>query len=338
VSDSGAAGTVLVTGASGFIGGRLAARLSRDGQSVRCLVRTHSDTSLLDSLEVELVRGELTQPASLQAAAEGCTAVVHCAAIVSDWATVAEIRAANVTGTRNLLEAAWRCGAARFVQISSTDVYGHPGTHLATEEQHPGAFSNWYSQSKLEAERELQRGVDGSGPAIVILRPATVYGPGSVDVIGEIARAIRSRSMILIDRGRADAGLCHVENLLDAIELALTHEAAPGSTFNVSDELGVTWREFTDDLAAGLGCPPVRFSLPYPLAAALGRGMEEGYRLIRRATGLKTPALLSRQAVQVLGVSQSFSAGKLSETLGWTPRVGYGQGLLETLAWLKEAL
>ena len=96
----------------------------------------------------------------------------------------------------------------------------------------------------------------------------------------------------------------------------------------------MTWAQFTREIAAGLGAPPVRLSLPYPLAAAIGTGLEHGYRLARRATGVELQPLLSRQAVQVLGRDQSFSAARARELLGWKPRVGYGEGLEATLAWL----
>jgi nucleoside-diphosphate-sugar epimerase len=142
--------------------------------------------------------------------------------------------------------------------------------------------------------------------------------------------------MLLIDRGRANAGLCYVENLIDAAILAFSHEAAPGSAFNVSDGLDVTWRELTDGLAEGLGCAKVRWSMPYRLALCLGFSLEHGYRLARRTTGLSAPALLSRQAVQVLGRSQEFSNRKLRETLGWEPRIDYRDGLQATLAWLES--
>jgi nucleoside-diphosphate-sugar epimerase len=171
----------------------------------------------------------------------------------------------------------------------------------------------------------------------VILRPATVYGPGSKDVIGEIARAIEGRHMLLIGGGRALAGLCYVENLIDAAIIALDHQAAPGNAFNVSDGLGIAWRQFTDDLADGLGCPPVRWSLPYPLANGIGFALEHGYRLLRRTTGLSAPPLLSRQAVQVLGLNQEFSNRKLREQLGWEPRVDYATGLQATLTWLVRS-
>ena len=130
------------------------------------------------------------------------------------------------------------------------------------------------------------------------------------------------------------AGLCYVENLIDAAVLALSDAAAPGQAFNVSDGLQVTWREFADDLAAALGAPRVRWSLPYGPASAVAVCLEQGYRLLRRSTGLSTPPLLSRQAVQVLGSSQDFSSAKLRAVLGWEPLVDYPSGLEATVEWL----
>ncbi len=328
-------GRCLITGASGFIGGRLAARMAREQREVRCLARASSDTAQLERLGLEVVRGELSDPRSLARAAAGCATIVHCAALVSDWATVREIRAANVAGTRNLLDAATAAGVERFVHLSSTDVYGHPGGRAISEDEPSHGFANWYAQSKREAERELAA-AGGAAPEIVVLRAATVYGPGSTEVIGEIADAIQGGHMLLIGGGRAIAGVLFVENLLDAVLLALEHPAAPGATFNVTDGLDVTWRTLTGDLAAGLGCAPPRLSLPYAPAAAIAAGLEHGYRLLRRATGLRTRPLLSRQAVQVLGRDQDFSNRALTETLGWAPAVGYREGLAATIAWLRE--
>jgi nucleoside-diphosphate-sugar epimerase len=338
VSEAGAEAErrpVLLTGATGFIGGRLAARLTVDGRTVRCLVRPGADTSQLVSLGMELIVGDVTRPDTLGRALAGVSHVVHCAAMVSDWATVAEIEAVNVGGTRNLLAAGAAAGVKRFVHLSTTDVYGHPGGGgAAIDESYRGkGFSNWYADTKLRAEAEVRR---SRAFETVLLRPATVYGPGSKEVVGEIARAIKRRQMLLIDRGRPIAGLCFVENLIDAVVLALDHEAAPGETFNVSDGLPVTWRRFTDDLAAGLGCPGPRFSLPYRPALMLGTALEGAYRLARRGTGLALPALLSRQAVQVLGRDQHFSNDRARTALGWAPRVDYSDGMERTLRWLHE--
>jgi nucleoside-diphosphate-sugar epimerase len=327
--------TCLITGASGFIGGRLAARLAQEGCAVRCLVRASSDTSRLHELGVEIKVGDLTDTASLARAVAGCRYVFHCGALVSDWATTEEIIRTNVEGTRNLLEASVGASVRRLIHFSTTDVYSHPDGAAIDESYVASRFGNWYAQTKRDAEAEVRR-VATAGPLdAVILRPATVYGPGSTDVIGEIARAIEGRHMLLIDRGRPLAGLCYVQNLIDAAVLALRHEAASGHAFNVSDGLAVTWKQFTDDLAAGLGCPQVRWSLPFRLANGIGFALEHGYRLLRRSTGLSAPPLLSRQAVQVLGRSQDFSNLKLRRVLGWEPHVDYTTGLRETVAWLK---
>lgn len=334
-SADGAGGDLcVVTGASGFIGGRVAARLAGEGRPLRCLVRAGSDTSRLRPLQVELVVGDLADPRSLARAVEGARYVVHCAALVSDWATRGEMVGANVTGTGNLLEAAAGASVERFVHLSTTDVYGHPGVAGVEERFTPGRFANWYAHTKLEAEGEVRRRQAEGVLETVVLRPATVYGPGSREVVGEIARAIRAGTMLLIDGGRALAGLCYVENVVDAAVLALGSPAACGEAFNLSDGLAVTWRRFTDDLAAGLGCPGVRWSLPYWLASAIGVSLEAGYRAVRAVTGLTLPPLLSRQAVQVLGIDQDFSNGKAREVLGWEPRVGYAAGLEATLGWL----
>lgn len=326
----------LITGASGFIGVRLAERMSRDGYAVRCLTRASSDTTALERLDVEIAVGDLTDASSLARAVDGCSHVIHCGALVSDWATKNEIKKINVDGSRLLLEAAADTSVRRFVHLSTTDVYGYPGGRVIDESYRATRFRNWYAQTKLEAEAEVRRAEHERALEAIILRPATVYGPGSTEVVGEIACAIRSRNMLLIDRGRAVAGLCYVNNLIDALLLALSSDAAPGQAFNISDGLDVSWRQFTDDLAAGLESPPVRWSMPYPLALAIGFSLEHGYRLARRLTGLTVPALLSRQAVHVLGHDQDFSNRKAREALHWEPRVGYRDGLDATLAWLKS--
>ncbi|HXW59609.1 MAG TPA: NAD-dependent epimerase/dehydratase family protein, partial [Solirubrobacteraceae bacterium] len=187
----------LVTGATGFIGAHLAARLVHEGYPVRCLARARSGTASLAKLDVQIVRGDLTDAPSLARAAAGCRHVLHCAALVSDWATRKEVTAANVAGTRSLLDACADTSVARFVHFSTTDVYGHPGGANVDETHARTRFANWYAQTKLDAEAEVHQVRLAGGLDAVILRPATVYGPGSKDVIGEIARAILGGRMVL---------------------------------------------------------------------------------------------------------------------------------------------
>jgi nucleoside-diphosphate-sugar epimerase len=272
---------------------------------------------------------------TVQRAAEGCDYVVHCGAMVSDWGTVEEIQRVNVAGTRHLLAAAGAASVTRFVHVSSTDIYGYPGRAAIAESEPPGGFRNWYAQTKLSAESEVRRAA-GAGLDTVVLRPATVWGPGSRGTVGEIGGAIKGGYMLLVDGGRRIAGLVYIDNLVDAMVLALGHRQARGEAFNVTDGLPVTWRQFTDGLADGIGVPGARLSMPYGLASGVGVCLEEGYRLLRRTTRLSAPALLSRQAVHIMGTDQDFSNRKAREVLGWEPRVSYAQAMEATVAWLRD--
>jgi len=335
--DPDGADICLVTGATGFVGAHVVTRLLKEGYQVRALARATSDTSHLEALPVEIVTADLTDPVSLKRAVTGCRYVVHSAALVSDWASVNEIKQANVTGTSDLLAASIAAGVERFIQISSTDVYGYPGGAGVDEHHAANGFRNWYAETKQEAEGAVQAANRLDGLETVILRPATIYGPGSKETVGEIAKALKAGGMmLLVGGGKADAGLCYVENLVDAIVLTLRAENIAGEAYNVCDGVDITWRQFTSDLADRLGFAHARISMPYPVAYAIGAALEHGYRAVHSQTGLTTRPLLSRQAVQLLGLPQSFSNQRLREQLGWAPRVEYDDAMDLTAAWVRD--
>ncbi len=328
----------FVTGATGFIASHLVERLLQEGFLVRCLVRKSSNTDYLDQLNVNLVYGELTDLESLRKGVQGCDYIFHCAAFVSDWGTIDEIRQINVTGTRNLLEVALEHSSCRFIYVSTTDVYGHPKKKNISEEQpYPTNFCNWYTQTKMEAELEVLHFHTHHQLPVTILRPATVYGPRSVNVIGEISDAIRSGQMLLINNGKANAGLCYITNLIHAIILVAESELAIGKCFNVADNSQVSWKQFIDDLADRLGQQKKYYHMPYGVAYALGWLLENGYRALRMATGLKFSALLSRQAVQVMGREQDFNTDKIQSLLDYQAIVDYKTSLQETVKWIKKS-
>jgi oxidoreductase len=329
----------LVTGASGFLGSHLVDRLLREGASVRCLVRSTSKLDVLSSMNVELLQGDLTDEISLRAAVDGCDTVFHCGAMVSDWGTGAEIWKTNVIGTSYLLKASSRSKVKRFVHVSTTDVYGYPDA-LAVDESAPYAkrFCNWYSHSKAAADRLVMQTHERGHLETTVLRPATIYGPRSWGMVAEIGRALKARQMLMVREGNADAGLCYVENLVDAIMLAAQKDEAQGQAFNVTDGLFITWRQFLEDLAAGIGAPKPQLSLPYPIAFFVGTTLELVYRGLRKLTGLQTRPLLSRQAVHVMGTSQAFSAKKIQQQLNHQTTLDYASGLQHTVAWLLQTL
>ena len=321
---------VLVTGASGFLGGRLAQVLVARGETVRILARPTSDLRHLAGLPIEIVRGDLAAAASLAAAVKGVTHIYHCAACSADWAPGAVFYAANVAGVQNLLDAARQASALqRFLHVSTTDVYGYPV--IPCDESHPLTDVGLpYNRTKCQGEECVWQASRGELP-VTVVRPATIYGPRSKDFGAEIAKLIRQGTMLLIDGGRSPGGFCYVDNAVDAIIHAATVPATLGRAYNLSDGTGVTWRRYIDALADGLGEPRPRISLPETLALTLARGFESTHRLLR----LPGRPLLTRHAVYLLSRNQEYPAEAARRDFAFSPAIKFEEGVGRTVNWLK---
>jgi len=320
----------LVTGATGFIGSHLAETLISAGDQVRALVRATSDTGHLEQLGVERCTGDLTDPSGLERALEGVGRVFHCAAIVTDWDPQDLSSAINIEGTAALADAALRAGVQKFVYVSTTEVYGHPDAPVS--EDAPYRYRGWpYCDTKIEAEKRVWE-YHRRGLPVTVLRPATVYGPRSKSVVVEFVELLRSGQMMLIDGGRKTAGLCYVTDLVDLMLQVGQAEVGLGRAYNVADGTAITWAEFTNGLAALLGLPPVRTSVPRRLAYPVGWLME-------KLTGLRRGdhrPLLTRMAVEFVGTHQGFSIDRAWRELGFEPEVFLEEGLRLTGEWLRE--
>ena len=176
---------VLVTGATGFMGRHLVARLLEDGRAVRVLERRPSDA--FDGLAVERVTGDVTQPETLAAACAGAESVFNLAGVLSyDAKDEARLQAVNVDGLQNLLAAARQAGSGRVVQVSSTAAVGYtddPARPQNEDSAFPeGAWRNRYARSKRLGEELVERAV-AEGQDIVVACPGFLLGPGDVNRI-----------------------------------------------------------------------------------------------------------------------------------------------------------
>ena len=319
--------TVAVTGASGVVGFALVRRLLEDGHVVHALVRPTSARRqrlyALGDPRLRLFEGDIENPASLTAVFGGATVVIHAAARTLFFGTRAEFMRTNAEGTENVLSAAADSGVKRFVFISSTDVYGYVRKPRIDESvpTRPGAVA--YADSKIAAEHIVRR-FASRGVECTTVRPATVVGPGSA-VVDETIRFVKG-GVICIDHGRANAGLCAVENLVDAIVLLSRHPDAAGNTYNVTDNLPVTFKTWAEDVAQMLGVSPVTRSIPYAIAVPAAY-ISELWTSARHGSQQR-PALPLRD-VRLLGQPQDFSTDRLRR-LGWTPRVSYKE-ILESI-------
>ena len=359
---------VLVTGATGLIGGRLCEVMALTGAFVpRPFVHTTGSAWRIARFPLEFASGDLCDRAAVDRAMDGCDAVVHLAR--GDDAVMRR-------GLENVLRAAATHRVSRFVHISSVAVYGSEpradsvGEAAATRPDLP------YGHAKLEQERRVLRYRKRHGLDIVILRPPNVYGPFASFTVGMVD-TIRSHGVAIVDGGRNPCNLVYVDNLVEAILLTLWKPEASGQVFHVTDPEPVSWERCITDHAALVGVgvprvaaaelvPPGRERLWRDSLRALADGEVQRslarIPLVRRwFQWLPQPA---KQAVRarlrrvepvrrngsperrfrtdhpfIAGQKRTVahSSGKASRLLGYTAPVGYDEGMRLTEAWLREA-
>ncbi|WP_159399661.1 type I polyketide synthase [Streptomyces alboflavus] len=323
---------VLVAGAGGFIGGHLTRRLAERGHRVRVLVREGSDRSALAGLDVDVAVGDLGDPDSLRRAAAGVRHVYNCTGLSADWGPWADFQRVNVDGSRNLVEAAGHAGTvARFLHVSTTDVYGYPVRPCA-EDTPPRDIGLPYNRSKLLGEQAVRESAARAGLPLTVVRPVSVYGPRSKDFVIEIATLLLSRQMVYIRGGDVPAGLLYVTNAADAMIAACASEAAAGRTYNLRDPDRTTWRTYVEALARGLGVKPPSLSLPAPLARGVATVSEGLYGALR----IRSRPVLTRHAVHLFDRDQSYAVDRARDELGFKGDVDFEEGVRLTLAWLDS--
>ncbi|GAB2632130.1 NAD-dependent epimerase/dehydratase family protein [Nocardia goodfellowii] len=332
---------VLVTGASGFLGGALVRRLVADGEhEVSILVRPTSDLADLGAAreQVRLVYGDLADPDSLAAATSGIDVVFHSAARVDERGTRAQFWAENVTATEHLLDSARRNGATRFVFISSPsammDYAG--GDQLDVDESvpYPRRYLNLYSETKAAAERSV---LAAHTPefSTCALRPRAIWGAG--DRSGPIVRLLgRTAAGTLPDLSYGRdiyASLCHVDNIVEACVRAAGSDAVGGKAYFVADaERTDVWR-FLGQVAGRLGYdPPTRRPNPRVLNALVAT-IETLWRIPFIATRWSPP--LSRYAVALMTRSATYDTRAATRDFGYRPIMDRETGLAGFLAWLE---
>jgi nucleoside-diphosphate-sugar epimerase len=323
----------LITGATGFVGGHLTEACIRRGFTVTAIVRSQSDTSLLDRLSVKVIPGDLADRNVLQGALEGVEVVVHCAAKVGDWGPVEDYRAVNVDALRSLLEACKDRTLKRFVHLSSLGVYA-ARHHYGTDETEPlpDQHMDGYTQTKVESEKLALDYHRQHGLPIVVLRPGFVYGPRDRTVLPKLLNALRRGEIRYLAGGRYKLNNTFVGNLVDAIFLAVEKPQAVGQVYNLTDGELVTKRRFIESIADAAGLPRPTRSVPLWLARIVAAVME---RQARRR-GSTEPPRLTQARLKFLGLNLDYSIAKAKRDLGYNPQVNFDQAMQQTMASYNE--
>jgi nucleoside-diphosphate-sugar epimerase len=320
---------VLVTGATGFTGGRLVSHLVRAGDTVRALVRAPDRARAVTESGAELVTGDLTDAASLRRAVEGVEIVYNIAALYREAGLSAgAYRAVNADAVGTIVEAVREAGVRRVVHCSTVGVHGDI-EHPPADEDAPLRPGDVYQETKVLGEQIGREAAARTGVDLVIARPTGIYGPGDRRLFKMFGAIARGR-FIMLGPGRNFYHLTFIEDLCRGFHLCGTVPAAAGRTYILGGGEVTTLADLVTLTAdvAGRGGPRLRLPVwPVWLAGA-------ACEAVCRPVGISPP--LYRRRVDFFRKSRAFDISRARRELGYAPATGLREGIGRTLEWYRE--
>lgn len=312
---------VFVTGATGFLGSALVNRLVAEGHSVTVLLRSDTARSEQEKKGVRVVLGSLITTAGWEESLRGIDAVVHCAAPVEFWGKWENFERDIVTASVNLLAAANRTGVKRFIYISSESVLQDvkPLLDIDESEPYPAVPNSFYGRAKKEAEIALMSGQ--SQAARIVLRPTFIWGPG-VKALDTMAAKVKKNDFMWIDQGASVMEMVHVDNVVEAIVLALT-KGADKSVYYVTDDRPMPVRDFLGKLLGAAGVTPPVKNINGKLAGFAARVIEGLWKLL----AIQSAPPLSRFELAFVSQPRRYKIDRIKRDLGYAPICSLEDGL-----------
>ena len=319
---------ILITGGTGFLGQHLARALLERGHQVRLLGRDMAPAGALIAAGARPVVADLRDQPAVVAACAGVDAVYHVGALSAPWGRRADFFAINVDGTAAVLAGCRRHAVRRLIYVSSPSVVfdGRDHRDLTEDAPYPRRFASVYSLTKKLGE-DL---VNAAGWCErVIVRPKAIFGPGDRALLPRMIAAARQGRLPQIGDGRNLVDLTYVENVADALVLALDAKAARGKTYMITNGEHIQLWDVIRSVLRRLGIPAdLRRA---PLAAAL---VAAGLMECRAALTGREP-LLTRYSAAILGRTQTYDISAARRDLGYAPRVSVAAGIERTLGALR---
>jgi nucleoside-diphosphate-sugar epimerase len=355
---------VAVTGATGFIGGRLVERLIEQGAVVTCLVRNPAASARLHEMGAQTHLLNIAEPEPLHLALAGIDLVFHCA---YDW----ENTNWNLSALRALIEACRANSRHHLVHVSSVVVYQKPAEGELTEKCAEDTSTAGYAHTKRELEHELFMAARDDGLSMTIIQPTIVYGPFCRSWTIRPAEMLRYGTVILPDHGEGICNAVYVDDVVSALIIAARHPRAIGQRFLISGP-PITWRQFYEEIARAVGAKGPQYrpakvialrnhgkvgkllclvadpGWVIPLAAQklvrVGLGvLPEGIRrraenrllgpITRRLGHVYLPSLRELTSLQSRA---TVGSAKARRELGYAPQFDFGKGMIPTARFLRE--
>lgn len=328
---------IVVTGATGFVGGALVHRLhaTRPQARVLALGRDPTRGAALQQAGISFTALDLTDAAGVARACKDADVVVHAAALSSPWGAPDAFHAANVVASQNVANACVRADVQRLVHISTPGIYhdGKPHRGIREDDPLPARAANHYAASKRAAEQRVLAACTQGNVPVLVLRPRAIFGPGDTSILPRIAEALRKGRLRRIGDGACMVDMSYIDNVVDAVLLAADAPAQLGGrAYNISNGEPVRIWDVIDQLADALAVPRPAAAISRTRALLLARMLEAGYRMFAPR---REPPLM-RYGVDLLSIDMTLDISRARAELGYQPRIPMHEALARTFAGLAR--
>jgi nucleoside-diphosphate-sugar epimerase len=322
--------TILVTGATGFLGSALVTELVKQQQDVRILARNVQKARNQFGEAIRIIPGDITDPAQVQQAVDGTTVVYHLVGHLYHPSVPTELyQRTHVEGTRILLDACRKQKQLqRIVHCSTTGVHGVTGD-IPADEDAPFVPTNPYEATKLESELLALKAYREQGLPVSVVRPGLVYGPGDLHLLGFFT-SIQKGLFRVIDGGKALLHPVYIDDMSRAFQLCAEHPRAIGRSYMIAGARPVSIRELATAIAHTLGRELPAGNIPLWLAHLAA----DVFAVIPGLQGERAPLTHSR--VKFLTQSRVYSIERARNELGYAPQVELEEGMQQTVRWYRK--
>jgi nucleoside-diphosphate-sugar epimerase len=325
---------VLVTGATGFLGGALVRRLHSMDWDVTALGRNVSKLDQLESEGVRITRVDVKDKKAIAAACKDQEIVFHCAALPSPWGNFELFYQANVIGTRNVVHGCEEHNVKRLVYVSTPSIYfGYSSrTNVKETDTLPEPVSN-YAATKLLAEEEVDKAF-ANGLACVTIRPRAIFGPGDTVIFPRLIPRLQSGRLPILGDGENIVDLTYIENVVDALLLcAESPSNTLGKKYNISNGESVKLWRLVERICLELKLEPPKRKISFRTAQVVASVLEAVFTLI--PTHPEPP--LTRVSVSMMATSTTLDISAAKQELGYEPKVSIDEGFDNFMQWWKVA-
>jgi len=337
---------VLVTGATGFLGGELTRALVHNlkriedetlqqrfiVKNVKAVGRNVQKGAELSEIGAEFIELDLTNTKKVIETFKDVNVVFHCAAKCDIWGDYQDFYQNNVVATENVIEGCLQNNVGRLVYISTPSIYATFQDRFGVRESDdlPATQLTFYSATKLIAEKRIDDAVKKKGLRAITLRPRALFGPGDTTIFPRVLEKLKSGKMMVIGDGKNQVDLTYIDNVVySAILAAIAPSSHLGKKYNITNDEPVYFWDLIRILCNKLGLQFPSRSIPYTFAWYLAYIIE----LIWSLFGIKKDPPLSRYTVAIVGKSMTLDVSQAKTDLGYRPLISMQEGITRFLSW-----